>query len=342
MDVVLRGEQRLIRPPVDGRGLYAAGILPGEVQIQPQAPGVVRQLLRLRLIQHRAVLGVQRIAVDAPETFEDGRLVALVALPEGQRLRGDLLGVGADGVEIPGGDEPDIVARHKAAYGHPTGIVLRRVAVAGVVEDEEGDILAVTAVHREGHHPLRKAGAHHACPALRQGELVGAVGERGIGDLLCQEQLGKGVRKSPVVGREVVAAGGRYHRAVGQRRLKAHGASVQHVRRVGAAEARPFVDPAVSQQGAKRLVEGIVTVDGADDIAALHIVGDGVIPPGGAGIICQMYAAFRPVSLVDIAFRGGTARRQGEALKLHGITSVIVLTVVPSGGARGKNQQGAA
>lgn len=121
MDVVLRGEQRLIWPPVDGRGLYAAGILPGEVQIQPQAPGVVRQLLRLRLIQHRAVLGVQRIAVDAPETFDDGCLVTLVALPESQRLRGDLLGVGADGVEIPGGDEPDIVARHKAAYGHRPG-----------------------------------------------------------------------------------------------------------------------------------------------------------------------------------------------------------------------------
>lgn len=121
MDVVLCGEQRLIRPPVDGRGLYAAGILPGEVQIQPQAPGAVRQLLRLCLIQHRAVLGVQRIAIDAPETFEDGRLVTLVALPEGQRLRGDLLGVGADGVEIPGGDEPDIVVRHKAAHGHRPG-----------------------------------------------------------------------------------------------------------------------------------------------------------------------------------------------------------------------------
>lgn len=74
-------------------------------------------------------------------------------------------------------------------------------------------------------------------------------------------------------------------------------------------------------------------------MAALHIVGDGVIPPGGAGIICQMYAAFRPVSLVDIAFRGGTARRQGEALKLHGITSVIVLLVVPPGGARGKTSR---
>lgn len=71
------GEHGEVFPPLNLDGMYALGILPGEVEAQTEAPGLLRQFPRARFIQGRAVLWVKFVPVHTPEAFNDGGFICL-------------------------------------------------------------------------------------------------------------------------------------------------------------------------------------------------------------------------------------------------------------------------
>ena len=86
--IIIRRKHRHIIPPPEPYGLPTAGILTGKIQAQPETSRLISQIHCIFVVQGRPVLRKKLIPVYTAETFDYGKPVIFIIIPElKKRLR---------------------------------------------------------------------------------------------------------------------------------------------------------------------------------------------------------------------------------------------------------------
>ena len=86
--IIIRRKHRHIIPPPEPYGLTTARILAGKIQAQPETSRLISQIHCVFVVQDRPVLRKKLIPVYSAETFDYGKPVIFIIIPElKKRLR---------------------------------------------------------------------------------------------------------------------------------------------------------------------------------------------------------------------------------------------------------------